>query len=160
EGVMTSYGTNQGLVNTNVEHITEDRDGALWIGTSGGLSRFKDGAFTNYTTKDGLSHNHIRDIVQTADGAIWIGTYGGGLSRFKDGKFVRITVANGLSDDIVSRIIEDGDGNFWMSSNRGIYRVSLKELNDFADRKVNSVTSTSYGISDGMYSSECNGGFQ
>jgi hypothetical protein len=48
--------------------------------------------------------------------------------------------------------------NFWMSSNRGIYRVSKQQLNDFAAGKRRSVITVSYGRSDGMLNAECNGG--
>src|SRR6185295_5677386 len=136
------------------------RQGALWIGTEGGLSRFKDGKFTNYTTEQGLSHGYVREIYEDADGTLWIGTYGGGINRLKDGKLVRITTKEGLFDNIVSRILEDDRGNFWMSCNRGIYRASRKELNDFAEGKIRSIICVSYGVADGMATSECNGGAQ
>ncbi|MCS6805273.1 MAG: sigma 54-interacting transcriptional regulator, partial [Blastocatellia bacterium] len=159
-GRFTTFRVADGLVDNDVRFITEDREGNLWIGTVGGLSRFKDGIFTNYTTRDGLSHNFIRAIHEDADGTLWIGTYGGGLNRFKGGRFTPITTRNGLFDDTVSRILEDDRGNFWMSSNRGIFRVSRKELNEFAERTRRAIISVTYGVSDGMESSECNGGGQ
>lgn len=159
-GRFTGFQVADGLVSNDVRFITEDRQGSLWIGTVGGLSRFKDGVFTNYTTRDGLSHNFVRAIHEDADGTLWIGTYGGGLNRFKDGRFTPITTRHGLFDDTVSRIIEDDHGNFWMSSNRGIFRVSRAELNELAEGTRRTITSVSYGISDGMESSECNGGGQ
>jgi len=45
-----------------------------------------------------------------------------------------------------------------MSSNRGIYRVSKAELNEFAEGKRSTITSIAYGKSDGMLNAECNGG--
>jgi PAS domain S-box-containing protein len=159
-GQFTVYRTENGLVHNDVRFITEDRAGALWIGTVGGLSRFKDGSFTNYTTASGLSHNYVRAIYEDSAGALWIGTYGGGLNRFKDGRFAHIKTENGLFDNVVSRILEDRRGWFWMTSNRGIFRASRKELDDFADGKISRVHSISYGVADGMKSSECNGGGQ
>jgi hypothetical protein len=44
-----------------------------------------------------------------------------------------------------------------MSCNKGIYRVSKQQLNDFADGKISSISCIVYGISDGMITSECNG---
>ncbi len=157
---FTVYRTTDGLVHNNVRFITEDRQGALWLGTRGGISRFKDGQFTNYTTRDGLSNDQVRAIHEDADGSFWIGTYGGGLNRFKDGKFAHITTENGLVDDVVSRILEDDRGHLWVSGNRGIFRVSRQELNDVADGKIRSISCVSYGVADGMKSSECNGGGQ
>jgi PAS domain S-box-containing protein len=160
DGVFTPYRAAEGLVGNDVRFIAEDRQGALWIGTTGGLSRFKDGQFTNYTTDDGLSHNYVRAVHEDADGTFWIGTYGGGLNRFKNGRFVPITTRDGLFDNVVSRILEDDRGNFWMSGNKGIFRASRKDLADFADGKTRSIVCFSYGVADGMKSSECNGGGQ
>lgn len=117
----------------------------------------RDGQFTDFTTEKGLSNNYVRAIYEDADGTLWIGTYGGGLNRFKDGKFTPITTQNGLFDDIVSRIMVDDNDNFWMSGNRGIYSVSRAELNDFAEGRLPSVNSISYGKADGMLAEETNG---
>jgi signal transduction histidine kinase/ligand-binding sensor domain-containing protein len=160
DGVTKKYQMSEGLVANDVRFIMEDRQGVLWVGTTRGMSRFKDERFTNYTTEQGLSNNFVREIHEDADGTLWIGTYGGGLNRFKDGRFIAITSQNGLFDNIVSRILEDDHGNFWMSGNRGIYRASRKELNDFADGRLPSVTSISYGVEDGMKINETNGGAQ
>jgi len=160
DGNVIQYQVKEGLAHNEVRFITEDMDGALLIGTLGGLSRFKDGKFTNYTTAGGLSNDHVRAVHQTADGTLWIGTYGGGLNRFKDSKLVHITTKDGLFDNVVSRILEDDRGYLWMSCNRGIFRASLKELNDFADGKIASISCASYGVADGMKTSECNGGGQ
>src|SRR4030095_9798506 len=62
-------------------------------------------------------------------------------------------------DNVAFQMVADSDddrANLWISCNRGIYRVSLKELIDFADGRIPSVTSFAYGISDGMLSRECN----
>ena len=77
-----------------------------------------------------------------------------------EGRWIHHTTENGLFDDVVSRILEDDGGNFWMSGNRSIFRVSRKELNDFAEGKIKAITSISYGVADGMATSECNGGYQ
>ena len=160
DGVFTPFRAAEGLTLTDVRIITEDRQGALWIGGVSGMSRYQDGIFTNYTTEQGLSHNYVRDIYQDADGTFWIGTYGGGLNRFKDGRFTPITTRDGLFDNIVSRILEDDHGNLWMSCNRGIYRASRKELNELADGRIKTITCVSYGVADGMKSTETNGGGQ
>jgi ligand-binding sensor domain-containing protein len=50
-------------------------------------------------------------------------------------------------------------GNLWISSNWGIYRVRKQDLNEYAAKRVNSITSVAYGTIDGMLNAECNGGF-
>lgn len=136
----------------------EDNAGSLWIGTrSNGVSRLKDGKWRTWTTKDGLANDQARCFFEEKDGTLWIGTHGGGLSRWKDGKFVNVGARDGLFDNIVFQILADDSGNFWMDSNRGIFRVPLQELNDFADGKIPAISSYAYGLADGMPSRECNG---
>lgn len=159
DGEFTVYNRRDGLIHDDVRFILPARDGSLWLGTVGGLSRFHDGVFTGYTTRQGLSNDYVRAIYEEPDGTLWVGTYGGGLSRFKDNRFTSVTTKDGLFDDFISHILED-DGNLWLLGNRGIFRVSRRELNDFVDGRVSSIASTSYGIADGMASSEGNGGNQ
>jgi signal transduction histidine kinase/ligand-binding sensor domain-containing protein len=160
DGRFSSLGTKEGLVHPRIQAIYEDRSGNLWIGTFGGVSRYRDGSFTNLTERDGLSSNNIRSIYEDADGAIWLGTYDSGLNRLKDGKITRYTNKDGLFSNGAFQILEDSHDNLWISSNRGVYRVWRKELNDFAEGKIQSITSVSFDKRDGMPSSECNGGFQ
>lgn len=159
DGRFTNYTRKDGLLSDVIWAIEEGRDGSLWIATmGGGLSRFKDGSFTNYTTAEGLSTNTVSGVREDADGALWLGTMGGGLNRFKDGKFTSYTVEEGLFDDLIWQIIDDDKGNLWLSSNRGIFSVSKNELNDYADGRIGSISSVSYGKADGLRSVECVGG--
>ena len=102
----------------------------------------------------------VRSIYEDDEGTLWFGTYAGGLNRFKDGKFTSYTVEHGLYDDNVFAILEDDAGNLWMSCNVGIFRVSKRELNDYAAGKIKSISCISYGTADGMKTFECNGGYQ
>ncbi|MBV9036308.1 MAG: hypothetical protein JO182_17605 [Acidobacteriaceae bacterium] len=160
EGKFVAWLQSDGLVHNDVRFILQARDGSLWIGTVGGLSHFKDGTFTNYTTANGLTNNQVRDIFELESGGFWIATYGGGLSYLKNGHFTSITTEQGLFDDFVSRILPDDHDNFWFLSNHGIFRVKRSELEAYVAGHVRSITSVSYGVADGMISSEGNGGAQ
>jgi signal transduction histidine kinase/ligand-binding sensor domain-containing protein/DNA-binding response OmpR family regulator len=160
DGKFTTYSTSNGLPDNSVRNVYQDRRGNLWIATSGGLCLFNKGNIKAYTVKDGLSNNSVYAIHEDAEGVLWLGTYGGGLNRFKDGKFTRYTTGEGLYDDVVYQILEDDQANLWMTCNRGVFRSSIKELNDFAEGRISSVSSVSYGTPDGMNNSECNGSSQ
>jgi signal transduction histidine kinase/ligand-binding sensor domain-containing protein/DNA-binding response OmpR family regulator len=156
-----NYSTKQGLANNVVTSIFEDSKQALWIGTAGGgVSRYRDGKFETFDTRRGLSNNSVLAFYEEPAGVLWIGTNGGGLNRLKDGRFAAITGKDGLSDDAIFRILADDAGNLWISSDRGVFRVSLSQLNAFADGKISRVASVGYGIQDGMKTTECNGSFQ
>jgi signal transduction histidine kinase/ligand-binding sensor domain-containing protein len=159
-GRFKPYTTAEGLAHNNVLFIHEDARGSLWVGTPNGLNRLRDERFEVFTTKDGLGSNIVIGAHETSDGALWFGTVGGGLARFKDGRFKSVTSQAGLGDDTITRVLEDGAGNLWMGSTRGVLRASLKDLNDYADERVRSVTCVVYGKADGLPSIDCSGGTQ
>ncbi len=159
-GALSQLTTRDGLPSNNLHAIIEDRDGNIWVGTYGGLVKFAGDSFTVLTTKDGLAGDRVRSLDEDGDGAIWIGTYDSGLSRYKDGRMTSFTPREGLFNGGVFQILEDGRDNLWLTCNLGIYRVSRRELNDFAEGKVRTITSVPYGKPDGMLNVECNGGTQ
>lgn len=166
EGRFRSFDTRDGLADDEVTALYESRTGVIWAGfNNGGISRFEAATqrFNSWTVKDGLPGDHVQAFYEDHAGALWIATSGGGLYRFKAGRFVAVKVKDGLYDNRIFQIlsdtpadIEDDSGDLWMSCNRGIFRVSLRELNDFADGRRVSVNSFVYGVADGMLSRECN----
>lgn len=71
----------EGLSNSSVTSIFQDRDGYLWFGTSNGLNKFDGYRFKVYR-KDGLAGNSLSDdeingIVQDSGGHLWILTPSG-----------------------------------------------------------------------------------
>ncbi len=167
EKSIKKYTTADGLPSNDIKIIHEDRQGAIWIGTYGGLVRLEKNIETKsnisssvFTTENGLASNRVRSIYEDASGVLWIGTYDGGLSRFADGKFTNYTIENGLFNNGVFQILEDDRNNFWISCNKGIYRVNRQELEDFAIGKITKINSIAYGKQDGMLNTETNGGRQ
>ncbi len=153
----TRFTTGDGLAGNFVQAICVDHEGTLWIGTDNGLSRYREGRFTNYRRTEGLSDTQVTAIYEDAARVLWIGTRSGGLNRFENGKFTACSKKDGLFEDHVFEILEDDNGFFWMSSLKGIFRVNKRELNDFLDGKTSGVVSVSFGKSDGMASTQCNG---
>ena len=102
----------------------------------------------------------VYSLHRDADGGLWLGTLGKGLVLFRGGQFRTLTMKDGLFDDVIFQILEDATGYLWMSSNRGIFRVSRRELEQVADGRRSTVTSRVFGTADGMESKECNGGNQ
>jgi signal transduction histidine kinase/ligand-binding sensor domain-containing protein/CheY-like chemotaxis protein len=141
--------------------IYESPNGDIWISTRGaGLFRYRHGTLTALTMRDGLSSDLISALHEDASGTLWVGTIGGGLDRLKDGRITVFRKQQGLFDDTVHVVLEDDAGNLWFSSNKGIWHVSKSDLDAVASGRARSVLSVSYGVADGMRSSECNGSAQ
>lgn len=161
DGKFRAFTTADGLSHNNVLFIYEDGAGGIWVGTPAGLNRLRvDGRFDVFTKKDGLGSDIVISAREASDGSLWFGTVGGGIARMREGKFVSLTSVAGLGDDTVTTILEDDAGGLWMGSTRGVLRVSLRELNAFADGATRSVSCVTYGKADGLPTTDCSGGTQ
>jgi signal transduction histidine kinase/ligand-binding sensor domain-containing protein len=158
ERIAAHYTTKDGLPANDVTVIHEDRQGQLWIATPGLLAQFKEGRLVFYRMSEGAGANHVRSIHEDTDGTLWLGTYDDGLFRFRAGTFFNYRMEHGLFNNGVFQILADRHGYFWISCNRGIYKISRKQLNDFAGGKISRINSVAYGKQDGMLDVECNGG--
>ncbi len=140
--------------------IGEDRDGRIWVGTLGaGVTVFDAAASVTYTKREGLPNDIVRCVYDDPETGLWVGT-DGGLGRFENGRFQAVTVRQGLLDDVIHQVLDDGDGRLWMATNRGIAHARKTDLLAVAQGRASTVQVVSYGTSDGMPSSECNGDFQ
>ena len=160
DGIVQTFTTQDGLPSNTVRTIIQAHDSTMWICTDRGVSHYIKGSFISYTPKDGLSYDVVYSAYEDSDGNLWFGTFSGGINRFKDGKFTACAKKDGLYDNGVFQILEDSFHNLWMTCNRGIYRVRKKDLIDFADGKIQQVSSSAYTEVDGMKNSKCNGSAQ
>lgn len=73
----TNYGNNEGLIQSQVTKIHEDKDGFLWLATLGGLSKFDGENFVNFTERDGLLNNKILCFYEDSNSVLYLGAKGG-----------------------------------------------------------------------------------
>jgi len=157
---LTRFTSKEGLPGRSVNCLLERRDGTLVVGSDGGgLGFLREGKFTVLTHAQGLGSDMVYALHEDASGALWAGT-AGGLSLISGGKVSTLTVAQGLFDDSAYVILEDSQGYLWMSCNKGVYRARRADLQAAAEGRLGRVECWSYGRSDGMGTSECNGALQ
>lgn len=74
------FGIKEGLSQSTVFAIIQDRLGFIWIGTKSGLNRFNGTAFVIYNSnheKHSLGSDYITSLYESPDGDIWVGTDAG-----------------------------------------------------------------------------------
>lgn len=70
--------SNSNIPSDNVNCITEDLLGNLWIGTNRGLAKFNNNSFSVYdNTNSGLTSNNITALRPGVGDSLWIGTANG-----------------------------------------------------------------------------------
>jgi ligand-binding sensor domain-containing protein/signal transduction histidine kinase len=114
-----------GLPEGTVQALTETQDGYLWIGTTGGLTRFDGAHFVLYgsNTLPAPVVNSIFCLFPSRDGSLWIGTEGGGLLHLRENSVKTYSVPQGLTDGFVRSVLEDSQGTVWVGTDNGLFQV-------------------------------------
>jgi ligand-binding sensor domain-containing protein/signal transduction histidine kinase len=112
-----------GLSQSVVLCMLQDRRGYMWFGTEDGLNRYDGYSFVTYRhdplDSNSLSSSYIWSIHEDRDGLLWIGTWGGGINSLDPdrGRVVRYQYdpsdSTTLSHDRVTGITEDSLGTLW-----------------------------------------------
>jgi len=118
--------TNDGLSQSNVTKILQDRRGFMWFATQDGLNRYDGNTFLVYkhNPKDpgSLSSNFVLDLMEDSQGYLWIATDFGGVNRFDPTtqRFVRYRHSpnnpKSISGDSVETIARDSRGYLWFGT--------------------------------------------
>ena len=138
---------NEGLSQSIVFCITQDRSGYMWFGTEDGLNRYDGYDFmilrNEQSNSNSLSGNGIVSILEDSEGLLWIGTYGDGLNVFdpKTGEFrhfyhLRDAKVDGKRSEpgfqgrMILSIYEDKEGIVWVGAGSVLNRYD-RTLNEF-----------------------------
>jgi ligand-binding sensor domain-containing protein/signal transduction histidine kinase len=133
--VCRTWRTEDGLPQDSVSAIVQTRDGYLWVGTSGGLTRFDGVRFKVFGAKEGLPNVAVRTLLEDRAGNLWIGS-AQGLYRLQQGGFRRWTAQDGLVGDIINALAEDGEGSVWIGTTTGLSRWHNDRLERREDEAV------------------------
>jgi len=130
--------TENGLSQSDINTIYQDKKGFMWFATHDGLNKYDGYGFTVYKpdpNKPGsISSNLIYNIEGDADGNLWIGTTGSGLNYFDRAteKFIHYEYdkdnLNSLNDNHIRSVYRDRQDRLWIGTPRGINLVDLQTI--------------------------------
>jgi ligand-binding sensor domain-containing protein/signal transduction histidine kinase len=134
-----------------IRSLAADHSGGIWIGTSVGPILYKDGAITQFGRSDGLPSTACRTIYAASNGAVWISMWNGGLSLYTGKGFFTYRQSAGLPSDDISGMVDDpAHEDLWLGSDKGVIRVSQRELNNFRFGRIQHFFGDFFDASDGL----------
>ncbi|MBN8703291.1 MAG: histidine kinase [Bacteroidetes bacterium] len=107
---FVNYSINQGLAQSQVQAICQDKKGYLWIATFGGLSRFDGRNFKNFFKTEGLPDNEITALLCDSANQLWIGTTSG-LATYNNEKIFTPKILENTFDKTIIKSIAQGSSN-------------------------------------------------
>lgn len=155
---FTNIGIEDGLSNSTVYSIIQDRKGFMWFGTQNGLNKFDGYNFTVYKNipfdSTSLTDNWVLALLEDSKGNIWVGTHSGGVNVYDRNKGIFKNYVNNPDDpkSIVNNrvwsIKEDKDGNIWIGTSSGLDKLNVQTgeithyLNDEIISKLNNAVNS------------------
>lgn len=112
-----------GLSQSFVLCIEQDRYGFIWLGTDDGLNRYDGYDVIQYkyntSDKNSISHSTISSICEDNQGNLWIGTFNG-LNLYDRSKNIFLRDTN-WPQITVRSIAEDSNSNLWIATVANLY---------------------------------------
>ena len=139
----------EGLSESCINVILQDKQGFLWIGTNNGLNKYDGYSFKVYKPnafdENSISSNQVKSLFEDKEGIIWIGTSGGGLCKYDKNQDKFTAYLNNTSDDKsissndVYTIYEDTKSRLWIGTFGGGLNLFDKKTGTFK-RYMNSAS--------------------
>ena len=126
-----------GLAQSAVYAIEQDKAGFLWFATESGIDRYDGFTFKHYRHERGnpnaLASDFIRDLDLARNGALWIATDGGGVSRWNPTTDTITTYRyvaadpTSLSTDRIRTILAGDNDQVWIGTrDSGLDRLDVR----------------------------------
>lgn len=102
--------------NLQVNGLDFDRDGNLWVATSGqGLFRIHGRSADHYGMTNGLSSNSVLAVDEDREGNVWATTTNG-VDSFRDPLVTTYSSQQGLGGDLAGGVLARNDGTIWVAN--------------------------------------------
>jgi ligand-binding sensor domain-containing protein/serine phosphatase RsbU (regulator of sigma subunit) len=115
---LSHYNEENGLITTNVNCITEDRNGNIWVGTEEGLCLYASSIFKSYPIRGIMSSDAFGNLWNEIDGQLFC--------QNKNGERSVYDCRKAFGPISTTRMTVDKSGDPWIASYNGIYKFNVK----------------------------------
>jgi ligand-binding sensor domain-containing protein/signal transduction histidine kinase len=116
DGEAMHFTRTNGLPSDWIESIFEDREGDLWVGSSGGLAMLHASCISTVSPPDLWQARPILSVDAARDGSLWVSTEGAGLYRFNNNIWSHYGQDAGIGNPYVWSICEDAQAHVWLGT--------------------------------------------
>lgn len=126
-----NFSINDGLSQSSVAALVQDRNDALWVGTQDGLNRFNGKEFEVFTADktEGLESAYIKCALIDDEGDLWFGTNNGLTVYIQKTEQFKTFFANKGEVLQIEDLALGENGNLWVAtSENGLFRFDMNLL--------------------------------
>jgi len=116
------YDGRDGLPQSQIHVLIEDREGFVWAGTAEGLARLGAFGIQSFGSSQGLRSVNINDLLQDRSGAIWVAAHENGIAEIRGHQVRTISAEQGLTVSTVYCLLEDDQGILLAGTRQGLFR--------------------------------------
>jgi ligand-binding sensor domain-containing protein/serine phosphatase RsbU (regulator of sigma subunit) len=119
------FNEDNGLPQSYIYDISQDKEGFLIVSTGDGLCLYGGNVFKTYRTAEGMGENFMTTHFVDAKNNIWIGHYQEGMSLFdRKTNTIRKIEAPEMKSVRVNCITQDKQGTIWAGTfGKGVFRI-------------------------------------
>jgi signal transduction histidine kinase/ligand-binding sensor domain-containing protein len=124
-GRLTRFSDRRCTPGVTTGGVVEDRDGSLWIQSSGGLSHFRNSFCEHIGNESGYTGGFATAIFMDRRWTLWVKAQSGDLMVLRSGRSKFEFIAHEGRSEVGSAFLhESPDGSIWLSDEQGLRRIT------------------------------------
>ncbi len=119
---MRHFDRRDGLPQSQVTALLEDRNGFIWAGTNEGVTRLGPNGHQLFDATTGLRAKDIICLLEDSAGAIWTASAERGVARIRGREVMTFGLTEGLPDETTRALLETRRGELLVGTGQGLAR--------------------------------------
>ncbi len=119
---MRHFDRRDGLPQSQVTALLEDRNGFIWASTNEGVTRLGPNGYQLFDATTGLRAKDIVCLLEDRAGAIWAASAERGVARIRGREITTFGLKEGLPDETTRALLETRRGDLLVGTGQGLVR--------------------------------------